>query len=307
MRTNAQLYDLQEPFSDSAFIFLPMGGLGNQLFQYATAHTLAKSHGVRLVANLRRLQNSNFRKLELNTFASDFTALAPSTHAAKRTQDRFAVRFPHLMNRILSNFHAEVTWDFDPAVLSLQPGTRLFGFFQSWRYFDEFKYDIVQQVCSLTKPSTWYLSSVNELRDQNFIAVHVRRSDYDGRKARRLHGVLSPKYYRDALRSLDVDQTSELVLFSDGQLDQGFIRDAFSGYSVQYFPPQPDSDPIESLLLMSLGRKIICANSTFSWWAAYVGQHDIKEVAVPENWFANRPVRAADRFPPHWTIISKGL
>ena len=115
--------------------------------------------------------------------------------------------------------------------------------------------------------------------------MHVRRKDYCS--ARNTIGLLSREYYEEAIFYLEtVLPHSDVWVFSDDISEAKDLLDGISSTKITWIEPPNNSDPAESLVLMSYGEGIIMANSSFSWWAAATG-NVAKKVVAPSPWFRN--------------------
>jgi len=183
-------------------------------------------------------------------------------------------------------------------------GARLRGYFQSWKYFEDSAMQIRLELQSLRSPSAWFLEqSAKEPTQQDWVGVHVRRGDYLNPEVQKVHGILGHEYYERALNLVESRHgVRPIKVFSDDiqaarQLIKGRQR------TIEFVKPPNDSHPLESLVLLSQGSSIITANSSFSWWAAWLGQADGRTVVVPEKWYAATTFTKEDLFLPDWQIV----
>jgi Glycosyl transferase family 11. len=140
--------------------------------------------------------------------------------------------------------------------------------------------------------------------DQDAIAIHLRRGDYSTRRARRYHGVLDKEYYQRALKALNPSPNARYFVFSDAPEAQLLVQELVGDRShVETVKEPQGSTPLDAMLFLASFSKVICANSTFSWWAAFLGTHDDKDVVVPANWFRSKPTCKECLFLPAWKPI----
>ena len=137
--------------------------------------------------------------------------------------------------------------------------------------------------------------------------MHIRRGDYlTLTSASNYHGNLDNSYYQQAFKLIhQKDDTVKIIIFSD---DIEWCRCNFHGLKNIHFSPSPaDAKSWEDMILMSLCRGIIIANSSYSWWSAWLGdmRYGIanRQVIAPKQWFRNKNICSSDRFPIHWTLI----
>lgn len=162
----------------------------------------------------------------------------------------------------------------------------LHGYFQSWKYFDNCR-EYIKEVLSPVEPEDYNMFS-------GMCSIHVRRQDY--LKYQDSHPVLGMDYYE---RAMDLVPCNKFIVFSD---DVKWCRENFKDSRVQVSDQAPDYVDFK---FMTASEHSIIANSTFSWWAAYLGQ-DEKTVIAPKNWFgpALAPTHpTSDLILPNWTLI----
>ena len=286
-----------------------IGGLGNQLFQYAAGKYLANKLDTRLTLNLRQIgTGGTFREpdiLQMNlkdvlVVGNIGRTLTPRFFLApKRAYFSTLRRLTSQEKLIRRNqiFRPESD-GFDPRLLEISRPMRLEGYFQTHKYAD-FLYEELLELCELKAPSTWYLEKLDEISFSNPIALHIRRTDY-GALARSF-GLLSSQYYREALNALPESLRDNKVLVFSDEISEAkkvlkHIDREFVFLEVNSF-----STPAENLTLMSKCSANVIANSTFSWWGAYLNVNSSGTVA-PAQWFRNmrEPIKI---LPPNWNTI----
>ena len=288
----------------------PIGGLGNQLFIYAAGYAAASMQGCPLYIDDSWFATQTLRQYELNTFDSIGTmavakitrSYTPRSRPAGFTR-RILTRFDVPPFRTISE---ETSFAFSPEVLSASPGVRLNGYLQSYKYFEDVKDQIREQLYSPVDPSPWFLETQNTLTSMGpWIAVHVRRGDYLNKGTRDVHGIVSGSYYSDALqmmRTLIPDATP--VIFSD---DPESSRQMLGGEypNTIFMASPPTSKSIESVILMSLSAGAVIANSSFSWWGAWLGDRANRPVIAPRPWMDDPNVHERDLFPAGWLTLGR--
>jgi hypothetical protein len=175
----------------------------------------------------------------------------------------------------------------EEGALRLPPGKyHVSGYFQDPKYFEEAQKLGYFLELESRSPSTWFQEQMVNLRGKRAVGIHVRRGD-----TLRLpdHGVLSADYYRRALLSLGDEDRSDLYLvFSDERLKlQEEFKDLSKIADLVFLSPPQDSNPIESIILMSHCSTLIISNSTYSWWGASLGDGS-KKVISPKYWSPNQ-------------------
>ncbi len=200
------------------------------------------------------------------------------------------------------NVHYETREGFDPRFLEVPDGSRLRGYFQSWRYLETVADELRHQVRDVQAPSAWYEETRNRLSSMgSWVAIHVRRGDYKDWPGMPVADV----YYSRALELLmDLGIRQQILVFSDEPELASAMPIWRNFRDVTFIDEGPASQPVETMLLMSLASHLIIANSTFSWWSAWLGSAEGRRVIFPWPWgdnaFENR-----DLIPPSWIGIGR--
>jgi hypothetical protein len=182
--------------------------------------------------------------------------------------------------------------------IQIEPGDAgLDGFFQSEKYFKEHEKEIKE----MFKPNDNIVRTIREkygdtILNQRTTSIHVRRGDY--LKHPNHHPVQTLQYYQKGIE-LTIDKTDKYIIFSDDIL---WCREVFQGDKFIFM--EDEVDYIE-LYLMSMCNNNIIANSSFSWWGAWLNNHEDKIVVGPENWFgpAYATWNTNDVLPEEWIKI----
>ena len=136
-----------------------------------------------------------------------------------------------------------------------------------------------------------------------WIAVHVRRGDYLKPRNSSYHGLLGASYYEPALSKLSLRGCDfRVVAFSDDP-DAALELFGAQASSVETVRPPAESNPAESMLLMSQAGAIVTANSSFSWWAGWLADPAASTVVCPVPWFSQAGADESDLRPPTWVAI----
>jgi hypothetical protein len=284
------------------------GGLGNQMFQYAAGRALAKSLGTTLSLDLSFFSQQSLsvtpRDFELGCFNIEENIIDSSYSIFLK----LAKKLPFLFNILNQRVLVERNVDFMPDFFKTCDGTRLIGYWQSYKYFADINDDLFAEF----QPRSSFCLENEEFAqkltfDNHSIALHIRCGDYlNLPSATNYHGNLTLSYYQDAINFIHKhDELAKIIIFSD---DIDWCKIHFKELQNVDFAPSPISaKPWEDMVLMSLCRGNIIANSSYSWWSAWLGdmRYGIKDrqVIAPNRWFSQQSFSAADRFPPHWMLI----
>lgn len=281
--------------------FFAQGGLGNQMFQYAAARSLALRWGTDVVIDpswyAPGFEKTTPRALDLLGLRIDARlADAPQWQGFARLRGRLRSRLP--LGRPWRP-RREPRGRFDEGLLQASDGSYLIGYWQSWRYFEPIRPRLAAELEPKAPPGDRDRDLLERIACTEAIAVHVRRTDYvQVTQASSVHGVCAPDYYARALRRLsDEVQRPEVFVFSD---DPQWCREHLAfGAPTTIVDRNGPGGALEDLRLMAACRHFVIANSTFSWWGAWLGRHPSKRVVAPEHWYADgRPT--PDLLPPDW-------
>lgn len=242
------------------------GRLGNQMFQYATL----KSIGIRNKFKVK-IPNGNYslRRLNIN---SDTLSRQDIVRIKKNYQERF--------------FH------YDEGVFGISDWTNIYGYFQSYKYFDSIKEVLLEEFIDLKK-----LDKVFDVLSNGVnIGVHVRRTDY--LRLTNVHPFPRLRYYNRCFNFFrNRFSNCKFYILSD---DIGWCRKNFKGRDFLFFG---NDEVFDLMLMMSCDHNII-ANSSYSWWGAYLNSNKDKIVFYPKVWMGpGGPQDYYDLVPGGWRKI----
>lgn len=283
-----------------------VGGLGNQLFQYAAARALAARVGTHLKLDCYELANYQLRKYRLHHFAIDATDDACRTGRQSDRPGRVLEWTRERLRKVLPGMKVfrEKSFAFDSNFLNLGDGVRLEGYWQSEKYFSGFENLVRGHLSILTPPSAINSALLSRIVATPSVSVHIRRGDYvSNPETAKVHGHCELQYYLRAteLVAEQMAEKPEFFVFSD---DVGWSRRHIKLPYATHFMDQngPDED-YEDLRLIAACRHHIIANSTFSWWGAWLSGASGKIVVAPKQWFRDPAMDDRDVIPPGWVRI----
>jgi hypothetical protein len=285
-------------------MFRSTGGLGNQIFQYAVARHLAFRVGTEVVVDSgwHRGVHSGMtpRSFELFRYRVKLREATPIEALWIRTVGgsmvgRLPVPRPWFLCR-------EKGFSFDPAVLDFKNFTVMAGLWQSDRYFRDIR-DVLMEELQLREalPSK-DVSLGEQARGCDSVSIHVRRGDYEASKElSRVHGLCSPGYYQEAFSIIARAVRSPVAfVFAD---DADWARENIRLDAPTHFVAHNGtSNAHRDLWLMTQCRHNVIANSTFSWWGAWLGSPRDRIVVAPKRWFADGPP-SPDIIPGGWIAV----
>jgi Glycosyl transferase family 11 len=202
---------------------------------------------------------------------------------------------------------SERSFCFDDRFLTLTPPVVLEGYYQSPRYFHDVDAELRATVRLRGQPCPRFNEALNVIESSRTpVAVHVRRGDLVADEgAHSVHGCLGWPYYSKALHIMRrlIDHDHEFFFFGD---DLAALSGLQSKVGQSIIISHPDLTGAEDVMLMRKCRHFITANSTFSWWGAWLGEAPDKVVISPRRWFSPSGLRQnniCDLFPESWLQI----
>jgi hypothetical protein len=298
--------------SQPALLLRLRGGLGNQLFQYAAGRALALRNHVPLwLDTTSGFRGDRYgRSYELGAFRALVARGEPESSADLGLRAELLREF--FKRRELLRMRS-FGWYFDPAIynLRIKRPIVLDAYCQSARYFSKIEDPVRKDLEFKSIPPGLSDATAGEIIEGNSVCLHIRRrhaEEADGSRSRSVaeyFGACDIAYYRRAIRALALEHGSLVVfVFSDdiGWAQQNVRVFETEGCSVKAI----DEGPLRSFYLMRLCKHFIIANSTFSWWAAWLGGHPMKTVCVPAVWNRGERRPPHDLFPPGWRVIPAG-
>lgn len=278
------------------------GGLGNQLFQYAAAKALAsRLNRPFKLETLTSLRKDKLRSIALGDLHVHF-------ELATKDEIRQFMRFPSLYRhragffaRLGRNIYREPHFHFDKNFFNLTDPVFLDGYWQSPLYFKDVETTIREEFTVKPELVKNVLQKGKELESQQSVAIHVRRGDFLNPVSSAYHGSLSAFYYERAMGIIkDKIPEASIYFFSDN-ID--WVKQNVATNKHAEFISSSERSAIEDFYLMSKCRHNIIANSSFSWWTAWLNNNPGKIVIAPKNWFVSSAINTNDLIPRDWTRI----
>ena len=286
-----------------------IGGLGNQMFQYALGRKLADDRSVPL-----RLDLTWFDELpDKGSDTARSFALDGWRVRAERATEADLARFPlsrpilKRLSRYFSPFLLPVvverSFRFDPRVLSVPRTAYLNGYWQSAKYFASIE-RVLRTDFSMNAPACPHSERlIGEAGRAGSISLHIRRGDYvNNPSTNSFHGVCTVDYYKLAAKRV-ADEVTEphFLVFSD---DLDWARKNIKlEWPTSFVEHDSCCVPHNDIWLMSLCSHHIIANSSFSWWGAWLSTNPGKVVVAPKQWFRQPGVDTIDLIPANWVRI----
>lgn len=284
-----------------------LGGLGNQFFQYAAGRALAAKHGTGLKLDTSAFESYPLRSYALNHFRIQGSVLTESERKSFGLDRAPKGRLGRLAQRVFGDatipMVREKSFAYDPGLLDAPEACYLEGYWQSPKYFAAIEPDIRSELTVAASPVGLNRDFAAKIAETMSVSLHVRRDDYvTNPTTHRYHGVCGPDYYEAAQRLLlQTLGNAQLFVFSDDpSWVEANLRFVLPATILKHNGPEQH---YEDLRLMTLCKHHIVANSTFSWWGAWLCPHADKIVVAPKNWFKEAGHGTADLIPQEWRTI----
>lgn len=283
------------------------GGLGNQLFQYAYGFSRAKSLGVQFKIDISFFEDYEWHEYSLPPFkiSADIASKA-EIEKIKSIDYTLVHKFQRKVFGKKNHVVKEENLKFNSNYLDLNKISYLTGYWQSAKYFEENWTSLSSEFDFLYPPSEENLKLINILdKDYFSISLHVRRGNYANiESVNKTHGTLSLEYYEKAISYFrDLYENPTFYIFSD-DIEWARLNLNIPCNTI-YVDINDDKSDYEDLRIMSLCKHNILANSTFSWWGAYLNKNQNKVVIAPKSWFNDLELnkQTLDLIPPSWIRI----
>lgn len=269
------------------------GGLGNQMFQYALyQEMLHRGREAKLDLSSYE-EKQNFRQFELDLFGLDYEVASlrecarlgecSYSPADKLRRKLFGKRKSYYEEALDQGYQPEI-FDRDPVYLD--------GYWQCEKYFKDIRRLLLEK---FSFPQTLCVEGqklLDKIRHTEAVSLHVRRGDYLDAKNFHVYGDICTKaYYQNAIRW--IRQNCENPVFYLFTNDTEWVKNEIWEPGMELIGPSEGKKDYEDMFLMSQCRHNIVANSSFSWWGAWLNQHGDKKVLAPRRWFHHYTVSDA--------------
>jgi len=283
-----------------------LGGLGNQMFQYATGRAVANRLGTELLLDVSAFEHYDLRRYELGAFAIE-GRVALSNDLARVGVSTARPSWLSRLGRIVgftdpAALYKEAAFTYDENILRVCSPVHLDGYWQSERYFLDVAGKLRKEFTPTQPVDLANRRMLDKIRDPHSQAVslHIRRGDYvSNAHNAQFHGVCSLDYYRSAVDHLSARVSKPyFFVFSD---DPDWVRGNLSiDYPMTVVEVNSAERGIFDMTLMMSCRHHIIANSSFSWWGAWLNPHEDKIVVAPKRWFSGASLDTRDLIPSSW-------
>ncbi len=281
-----------------------MGGLGNQMFQYSVGRRLALKHQTQFKLDISYFNTQKKRSYGLSVFNVKESFAGPEEIkilSGRNPNDKETLG-TLIFNRPKTYVRKRAI-EFYPHILDLSDNVYLDGYWQSEKYFMDIA-DIIRQEFTVKIPASEKNKELSQsMTSTESVSIHFRRGDYiNESKTRDCHGICGLEYYGQCLNLLAkriVDP--HLFVFSD---DMEWVRHNFRPSFPVVYIEHNAGKAFEDLRLMAECKHHIIANSSFSWWGAWLCPYEGKIVFAPKQWYKKKNKnRIDDIVPSNWIKV----
>ncbi len=286
-----------------------IGGIGNQMFQYATGRAHAISTGAQL-----KLDISDYSRYRMHQgFELERVFSAPVAYATQADiRNMLGWRSNRLVRKVLRRPQAawlrgdslvvEPHFAYWAGISDVASDAYLSGNWQSEKYFSRIEEVLRADFSFRPAASGLNLLLSEQMEHRNAVSLHIRRGDYvTNSHTNSVHGTSSPEYYSRAVSHIAEHVANpHFYIFSD---DMDWVKNNFSlPFAHEYVGHNNGAESYNDMRLMSLCKHHIIANSSFSWWGAWLNQRTEKIVVAPRRWFADDQ-DVGDLFCRDWVVL----
>ncbi len=285
-----------------------MGGLGNQMFQYAAGRRLAEKHSTTLKLDLAEFEKNKLRRYSLYCFhiwehiatKNEISSIKDNSHnilnqLKQKINKRLDLKYYRKGNYIIEKY-----FNFDASILTCPNNILLKGYWQSEKYFADIS-DILQREFVVKYQQDPQSQRFAELiQSTESVSLHVRRTDYvQNALTNQIHGTCDQDYYDHSVGYIsDRVSNPHFFVFSD---EPQWAKDNLKlGFPTTIVDCNDASRNYEDLRLMSMCQHNIIANSSFSWWGGWLNSNPEKLVIAPQKWFNDETRNTQDIIPEQW-------
>lgn len=290
-----------------------LGGLGNQMFQYATARHISLINKTELRLDLSAFakeiykENATWRGFQLSVFKLKYeVATSQDIEIVKNSELPFFEKLKYrLLRKNIPSYRKAEQFEkqlfcFDQSILNASSNTYLTGYWQSPLYFDVIRSVLLKDFEFRENPTKKDYSFFDAIAGQNSVSIHIRRGDYvSNPEYLKIHGLCTLDYYQSAIKYICGKVTNPAFYIFSDDLDWA-KKNLQIKHTCVYVSGTPDGKDYFEMYLMSLCKHNIIANSSFSWWGAWLNKNSQKIVIAPKQWMGDASIDTNDLIPGNW-------
>jgi len=285
-----------------------LGGIGNQMFQYAFGYAISKKNDEVLKLDINSFETYDLRDYELGLF--NINAVLASNEEVKKLKYKNENIFEKVLRKVRrkkmavsENNYKEHHFHFDQDVFNAEGNIYFDGYWQSEKYFNDYREELLEQFTLKNGIHSQTRIFKQKIENAESISLHIRRADYvTNAHTNSVHGTCDLVYYRKAVSFLKSKVSNpHFFIFSD---DLAWAKENLDFIdNITFVELEKDVPDHEEMYLMSQCRHNIIANSSFSWWGAWLNQNPDKIVIAPKQWFNDLAINTSDLIPESWICL----
>ncbi len=289
------------------------GGLGNQMFQYALGRKLSLRRETELKLDVNwfktEMRGTSPREYELHCFDlnvrfadEDDLRMMKDPYLnpfLKRIFSKWQSLLPYYQRRVIEEKH----FHFDENMLKAGGEACIIGYWQSEKYFSGIRQTLLRDFAFREALGGRNAEMADRISKTQSVSLHVRRTHYVPQPPlKEVHGTCTPEYIFSAIQYIRqrVSNPAFFIFSDDIQWCRQNLQLPEETHLIDW---NTGGSSFRDMQLMSLCRHNIIANSSFSWWAAWLGQHKDKVVVAPRRWFLDTSKDIKDLFPASWVTM----
>ncbi len=265
------------------------GGLGNQMFQYAMAKSISIKSEDEVKLDISFYPKQTLRKYELNQFnieekiasKKEIIKLAGKENILFKVKSKLGLT----TKKPKSYFVEKEIFVFDDKVFRYKSNIYLDGYWQNENYFKDIRNELLKEFTLKENISNEAKKHLHSIQNTQSVSLHIRRGDYVlNPYTNSIHGTCDLNYYKLAVANIRLNiKNPSFYIFSD---DIEWCKQNFEFLENKVFISDTKS-PFDDLELMKSCKHNIIANSSFSWWSAWLNENESKIVISPKVWFVD--------------------
>jgi len=284
-----------------------IGGLGNQMFQYAFGYSVSKESNSKIKLEVSGFNSYNQRHYALDLFnVKENSELKPKyDFLINKINSKHNSLLSKVSSKLLREllrftkfyFQERERFVFDQNVFNIKTNTFFYGYWQNEKYFKKYRKELLE-IFKLKGIHSQTKEYQQKIIKSESVSLHIRRGDY----LNSIHGTCDMKYYKQAVTEiLKINKQANFFIFSD---DISWVKNNLDFIDHKTLVLlESDIPDHEEMYLMSQCKHNIIANSSFSWWGAWLNQNSDKKVIAPKKWFNSSTLDTKDLIPASWVRL----
>jgi len=284
-----------------------IGGLGNQMFQFAFGYAVSKESNSKIKLEVSGFNSYNQRHYALDLFnVKENSELKPKyDFLINKINSKHNSLLSKVSSKLLREllrftkfyFQERERFVFDQNVFNIKTNTFFYGYWQNEKYFKKYRKELLE-IFKLKGIHSQTKEYQQKIIKSESVSLHIRRGDY----LNSIHGTCDMKYYKQAVTEiLKINKKANFFIFSD---DISWVKNNLDFIDHKTLVLlESDIPDHEEMYLMSQCKHNIIANSSFSWWGAWLNQNSDKKVIAPKKWFNSSTLDTKDLIPASWVRL----